>query len=715
MQNVSQAWKDNQNSLLVSESFVDITLTLTDPEAFEDASATDNGSLYLSNTEQTVSEVDKDIIPYSTLEQNLWVLDGSQVIIPSKDNVLPNNAIMGNCTLNDGIYTRKANVYDSILRLDYWRPQAGKMYTIVIDILDDVISSGLYLNFMTDSRFAFEDKTVSLRYGRNYVYVKARENITNDMLGSVWLNSPLGLKSLRFKMAIIQHDDYGDCGYIGDLLSDVKGEFTNEPTVTVGFSKVHTNVVSGVTITWGTAYDDYAVDFTVTAYNGNSVVATKEVTGNTDLRSVVFEDIVNYDCITISISKWCLPYRRARIEEILIGVVKVYDKKDLFSFSHTQSVDPVSASLPKSAISFSVDNSDDSYNPNNNESMAKYLMERQEIKVRYGYKINNRIEWINCGTFYMSEWDSPQGGMQASFSARDMLEFMTGEYRKGVYNPNGTSLYDLAISVLQDAKLPLEDEGTVKWVVDESLKNIVTVAPLPIDTHANCLQMIANAGRCVMYQDRKGVLHIEKLSTSKTDYAITNFNSYSKSEISLTKPLKQVDVSCYNYNVSADNKTLFKEKMSIHGTVDVTIGYDSATNVSATVKSGTLNSYQYYSNICVLNITADNDAVEITVQGNSLESSSIIVSTLSGETGEIVSVNNPLVDTVNNASLVGEWVESYMKNRMILASEWRADPRVDVLDIVENENDYSTNNVIMTSVDYEYNGAFRGKGEGRVT
>ena len=34
--------------------------------------------------------------------------------------------------------------------------------------------------------------------------------------------------------------------------------------------------------------------------------------------------------------------------------------------------------------------------------------------------------------------------------------------------------------------------------------------------------------------------------------------------------------------------------------------------------------------------------------------------------------------------------------------------------VVGNENNYNTNRVIMTNVNYEYNGAFRGSGEGRV-
>ena len=592
MQTVSQEWKDKQNELLVPESFVEVSLTLTDPDAYKDATAEDNGAIYISNTEQIVSEVDKEIIPYATLEQNLWVLNGSRVIVPSSN--------------------------------------------------------------------------------------------------------------------------YGDCGYIGNTLCNKNCVFESLPIVTINFPQVNNLLIPGVTITWGTAYDEYAVDFTVTAYNGGAVVATKTVTGNTNVTSIVALDIIKYNRITISISKWSLPYRRARIAEILPGAIKTYTKRELFSYEHSQDVDPISASLPKSEISFSIDNVDNSYNPNNLESLAKYLIERQEVKSRCGYKIGENIEWVNCGTFYMSEWDAPQGGMTANFKARDLLEFMTNTYYYGVYSPNGKSLYDLALAVLIDADLPLSDNGVVKWVIDDSLKNIYTVAPLPVDTHANCLQLIANAGGCVMYQDRIGVLHIEPFVRTETDYAITHFNSYSKPETTLVKPLKQVDVPCYSYSISADSSELYKGTINVNGTTNLTITYSgAATNVSANVSGGTLASATYYANACVLTITAKGN-VTITVTGNSLETSSVKVVTASGATGETISVDNPLITSQDRAIAIGKWVESYMKNRMIINSNWRADPRLDALDVVNNENDYNTNKVVMTSVKYSYNGAFKGSGEGRV-
>ena len=763
MQKVSQKWKDNHEQTLVGESFIDITMTLLDPDAYEDATATDNGAITISNTAQTVSEVEKNIVPYATLERNMWLLNGGRKIVP----------------------------------------------------------------------------------------------VSN----------------------------YGDCGFISKTFAEMNAIFPTPPVLTMSFSGVQYNLIQGVTIEWGTAYDEYASDFTVTAYNGDTVIGTKEVTGNTDIKSVVYMDIVEYDRITITVIKWCLPYRRARISNILPGIEVSYSKKDLFSFSHKQSVDPISAELPKSETSFSIDNSSDTFNPNNTSGLSKYLMEQQEIKVKYGFKIEDSIEWIKCGTFYMSEWDAQQNGMTAEFTARGILEFMTNTYYKGLYNPNGISLYDLAVDVLTDANLPLLSNGSVRWVVDESLKDIYTVAPLPVDTHANCLQLIANAGGCVIHPGRDGMLYVKRLAHSTTltnmlptpsqwslsnvnivslegygetfqflpnvtsmamcsipapvvghkyygrctymveagafscadgrfeyyysdktnglmvfqratnknsdgkakvessilsipqdisggatqwkfrnfvvngtqkvyranpllidltatfgegneptkdwcdanipnfigthtmvysTYSINSFNSYSKPEIALSKPLKQVDVKYYSYNSATTSTELYKGSIAINGTKDVWITYSgTATSVSASVSGGTLNSATYYANACVLNITS-NGEVTITVTGKSIESSSVIVTTDSGVNGEIISVDNSLITNQANALMVGAIVEDYMKNRKSISTSWRADPRLDALDIVVHEGEYDTNHVIMTNVDFSYNGAFHGTGEGRV-
>ena len=530
MQTVSQAWKNAHKQTLLNESFVEVSLDIADPASLVDASSQDNGAVYISDTAQVVSEVDKVIVPYCTLEQNLWLLNGGRKTIPESD--------------------------------------------------------------------------------------------------------------------------YGDCGFIGEILSDADGYFGEKtPTITINFSQVHPNLIPGITITWGTAYDECAEDFVITAYNGSDIVVKKEVVGNKSVKSATMMDIINYDRITIQIMRWCLPNRRPRVEEIFVGINKVYSKADLFNYTHTQTVDPISTALSKMEVRFSVGNVENEYNPYNENGMAKYLMSRQAVKTRYGLKTSdNTTEWIKGGTFYLSEWSAKQNGLTAEFTARDLLEFLSDIYNDNVSTISSRSLYSLALTLLEGSDLPLNDDGTVKWVIDESLRSIYTTAPLPEDTRANCLQLIANAGRCVIFQDRTGTLRIEPIASEISDYEIDSFNSYSRPEITISKPIKQVIVKKYTYRM---------------------------------------------------------------VSGK-LESSTTDVTIAIGDTGESITIDNPLITDDTRATVIGEWVGNHLKNRISLDFNWRSDVRLDALDIIKTTNDYNTNNVRMTEVEFSFNGAFRGKAEGGV-
>lgn len=521
MQEVSSEWKEQHKRTLLNESFVEVSLNMSDPEALKKASATDNGSIYISDSSQITDGVDNTPTPYCTLEQNLWCLDGKRK------------------ALGDG--------------------------------------------------------------------------------------------------------EIGSNSYIGTELSDETCLFRRHPIISISFSEVVSKLIPGITITWSKTYGEYANTFSVVAYNGNRIVAEKEVTDNKSVSSMVFVDINDYNRIDIIVKKWCLPHHRARLEEVMMGLTKVYSKGDLFSYSHSQSVDPVSTSLPKNEIKFSIDNVDGNYNPYNPNGIAKYLMERQPITVRYGLKMDDKsVEWIKGGTFYLSEWYARQNDITAEFTARDVLEFMSKVRPADTTKPvSARKLYDLANTLLTEANIP------TAWVIAEDLKNITTPAPLPEDTYGNLLQLIANAGECVIYQDREGVLRIARLTEDATDYKINSFNSYSKSEITLSKPVKEVRVKYYTYNTATD----------------------STTNE---------------------------------------------VSKVLGTEGEIITVDNPLVTSKTRAESIANWLAGHLSHRASLDSSWRADVRLDALDIVTNENAYTSNKVLMTDVEFKYNGAFTGTGKGKV-
>lgn len=593
---VSEKWIENQKQHLTSESFIKISFKISDLEATSDATLDTNGETWFSKVQETIKGEDKSIIPYATLEPNLWLLDGNKQLLPKGGTI---------------------------------------------------------------------------------------ENTS----------------------------------YIGSELSLDSCLFANNPIIDIAFSELHQITIPAISIIFDEIAGEFAREFNIHIYANNSLLETLEVKDNKKVKVIVQSDIQDYDDIKIEIVKWCLPNRRARISEIFLGIVKEFDKKNLTAFSHSQETDPIGASTPKVEIDFSIDNSDNVFNPDYEEGLYKYLARKQELIVKYGYKIDDNIEYINAGKFYLSEWESPQNGLEASFVARDLLEFMSDNYIFGTYSPNTpVTLYDLAEDVLTKANLPTNEDGSKKWLLSEVLKTFSTTAPLPICTYAECLQYIAQASCCVLFYDRTGTLHIEPISSVTSDYQINRFNSYSFPEVTLQKILKSVNVKVYHYYIGTDPEEVFNGVVNIVGTQKIVISYAKpcVINLSGvTITNGTLVNSQFYTSTCVLEIVAKG-GVGIVIMGNYLEESTSDYLLSNEDQGEEQSVDNPLITSTAWASTVANWVQSWLNKRKIVNATFRVDPRLDVLDPIQVVNKFSTQEVRITSTKFTYGGAFSGTAKGRV-
>lgn len=331
-----------------------------------------------------------------------------------------------------------------------------------------------------------------------------------------------------------------DPGYVDAAYSELDGTMSNYPTITIDFEKRHDMAIPGITITWGESFGVWAVDFRITAYDAHGVVAQTTVKNNKSITSKVPLDIVGYSKITIEVLKWSHPYQRPRCIDVFLGIRTVYTKTDLLGYEHKQSVDLLSAKLPESEITFKLRNDDNRWNPDTPKGAERYLLEQQEVRVRYGMDVGDKVEWIKGGTFWISEWNTPTNGLEVDFTARDAIEFMVNDYT-GIRT--GT-LYDIAVAAFAEANMTVLDNGSFRYIVDESLKKITTDFSTDNKDYsiAEVLQMIANAGNCVFYQDRNGVVRIEPRSKNYCGYRIEPRISYSHPEYEMNKPLRFVTV-----------------------------------------------------------------------------------------------------------------------------------------------------------------------------
>lgn len=325
---------------------------------------------------------------------------------------------------------------------------------------------------------------------------------------------------------------YGDTGYVADD--------TLSATITIKLPSVRTLPIPGITVVWSETYGEYATRIRIAALNGTEIIKEVELYNNS-VRSTFDFPVSGYDTIIVDVLDWVVPDHRPRIERIYLGAVEIYTDASLTQYSHEQSADILSTSLPKDEISFSLDNSNGVWNPDNPGGNVRYLLDRQEVTVRYGFKLPDGIEWIKAGTFWVNGWETPTNGLEATFTARDLLEFMDVTYT----GPKTGTLYSVALSALTQANLPTTETGALRYYLDESLKTVDTDFSADDGTYsiAVILQMCANAGRCVMWQTRDGVLRIERYNRGLSGYAINQSVSYTHPEFTLTKPPKEVTVN----------------------------------------------------------------------------------------------------------------------------------------------------------------------------
>jgi hypothetical protein len=332
-----------------------------------------------------------------------------------------------------------------------------------------------------------------------------------------------------------------DPGYTSSAVADGEAAFENVPVITVMLPSVRTVLLPGITITWSKVLTEWASDFRVTAWNNSIAVAQTTVTGNTSPVSPVWLEMLNYNKITIEILKWSLPSHRVRCIDVSLGIKSVYTKADLMGYTHTQTADLLSAALPKNEITFRLRNEDQRWNPDHPTGVEQYLLTRQEVRVRYGMTVGDKTEWIKGGTFWLSDWNTPANGLEASFTARDALEFMNEEYT----GPRSGTLYDIALAAFEQAELPLQDTGEPRYFVYEGLQNYSTDFSGENSqeyTVAEILQMVAHAGNCTFCQDRNGVVRLEPWVPEYSGFVIDPWNSYTHPEYAISKPLKAVSV-----------------------------------------------------------------------------------------------------------------------------------------------------------------------------
>lgn len=320
--------------------------------------------------------------------------------------------------------------------------------------------------------------------------------------GDTYVSLELNRWALDGKSLLVPTGEDVQDGFISSLMSDAEGNFTTPPVITREFSLKH--IFPGLTLTFDTRQQEWPLEVTADFYLNGEVVDTQTVS-ITSVQTTITTTATEIDKVTITFDR-CLPYRRPRLENVLYGLNVQFVNKDIVSTQQKHDVDPLSRRLPTETMQFTILDYEHKYDPDNPAGIYAYVDKNSPIEIQFGYELpDGSVEWLKPDNYVLNAKPSTQNN-QATFNGTGLIGSLTGTFYKSKLGSK--SLYNMAEEVLLDAGLTLTEQGTNPWEIDEALKDMFTTAALPIDTHMNCLQLIAHAACCRLYTDDDNIIHI---------------------------------------------------------------------------------------------------------------------------------------------------------------------------------------------------------------
>lgn len=527
-----------------------------------------------------------------------------------------------------------------------------------------------------------------------------------------------------------------ELGWWSEALGDISGNFSPYQVIEFKFSKDHSSM--GLTIAFDILNNEYASNFDIDVFgSAGNLVVHEVITNNFDSKYMLISQLSNYTRIVITIKKWSKAYRRAKVVEVDFGVIKQYEDDKIIKINLVEQMNIISNNLPSNELKFTVDNSDKAFNILNPQGFYKYFQEEQEAITEIGVMLEDgSFEYIPVGKTYLKEWQTDEGSLTTTLTTRDIIDRLgKGKYVGATIGEK--SLYDLATDILTKAN--------VDYDIDEGLKSIKTSGYLGIVTFREAIQCLAIAGKCAVYQDRiTNKLVIKQFKTLDASSSYLYFcgadmfcgmltpqtdngfdmkqidldNVYSDPKIKLDKLVKAVDIVMNTYTKDSESKEIIDTTLCINGEETVFIEFKNKIQSTAAftiVGATTWSVNNCYANGAYLKIKA-NGSVNIKANGSELkiQKTTFTLVDSSVKEGITLKIDNSLVDSVEVAKDVAEWVFSESKLRAIYDVNWRQNPALECGDIVIIEDAFGEKKQSrITKQVFEYQGYLSGKTESK--
>lgn len=250
--------------------------------------------------------------------------------------------------------------------------------------------------------------------------------------------------------------------------------------------------IKGITLDFGHAYP---TSFTLETDNGVHLY-----TNNSNI--FVSDDVygeISY--IIITPTEMNGGRQRMRLKRVSLGVGLQYTNQNTKSLTMKENVSPISAEIPNQTVNYTLYDDNGQFDVDDDNSYIDYLETLQKISVSFGVELDDgSIDWNQIATTYLKDWRTQRDTV--TLASTDRISFLDGTYTIGNKIHTRTA-YDEAKNILYDAGLSSDE-----YHIDDYLKTIELINPVPECAHKEALQILANACRCKIKQDEFGQIII---------------------------------------------------------------------------------------------------------------------------------------------------------------------------------------------------------------
>ena len=494
-------------------------------------------------------------------------------------------------------------------------------------------------------------------------------------------------------------------GYIGNEISDDDGDYITKPKLVIEFSQFFE--FAGLSFKFDTVMNDYPSEFQVICYNNSNIVFSKTLYP-TSTYLIISDNIPICNKIELIYLKSMTPHRRARITEIIYGIVDTLTDGEITDFTFENKVELMSTSLPTYSFSFNIFDINGNYSPENPNNLLQFLENGQSVKCSLGQMLDNgTIEWIpiaNC--FTTGDVSTSNAGFvrTVTVNAESILNFLDMEYNEGVYKANGITLYDMANNIMDFAGYT----GTI--FIDESLKNIKSKVILSRKPVKECLQIISNCANANLIVTRDGNLAIKSFAETPSGFKFDFGKMLNAPTTNRVPRLRKLTCKYYDVSIEETASELGKATVNFDTETEFILYHNSpATGITITKDTSITNvkTPKKFADKTVFYIKGSGN---ITVKGKKINYTELEYSKVYNEVGHDLEIENELLDSKESCIRYCDNFAEYLNRRSDYSFEDRGYPHLDLLDDVMTQTNYEgevNSTIFETSI--TYNGGLRGK------